>query len=244
MDVTRNVLPRNGARLHGGSVLPDRRSRASEAMEVVHRIAEQVEKGSNLQKTHAARLEFQERSAQMAMELLELDLPAECVEDNCDVDDDVENDTSYIPFRGGWAETFPSMVSPEGKPDGAKSNIRIPFLFGTRRGCRASMAILAPPEATSLYQRIPFLTGSRRLPGGMGEDSTTLMEEEEAVALAKAKTEAAVRSLQRQREQKGEEEAGKERDEERPGSLRGTAGVLAAKQAADGARERDRKSVV
>ena len=50
---------------------------------------------------------------------------------------------------------------------------RIPFLFGTKRGRCAAIAILAPPESTSLYRRIPFLIGSQR-PGEMIADSPVL----------------------------------------------------------------------
>ena len=72
--------------------------------------------------------------------------------------------STRVPFLGGWAETFPGVVERGtglGKPGSA--HCRIPFLFGTQRR-PAALAILAPPESTSLYTRIPFLSGSIRPP--------------------------------------------------------------------------------
>ena len=64
-----------------------------------------------------------------------------------------------------------------------------PFLFDLVPGHGATMAVLAPPESTSLYRRIPFLMGSVRPDAyksdlhvlhagmGMGQDHTTQGEE-------------------------------------------------------------------
>ena len=72
--------------------------------------------------------------------------------------------STRVPFLGGWAETFPDVVergTGAGSPGAA--HCRIPFLFGTQRR-PAALAVLAPPESTSLYTRIPFLSGSIRPP--------------------------------------------------------------------------------
>jgi hypothetical protein len=89
--------------------------------------------------------------------------------------------STRVPFLGGWAETFPDVVergTGVGSPGAA--HCRIPFLFGTQRR-PAALAILAPPESTSLYARIPFLSGSIRPPrsdetgkGTERQDNTTL----------------------------------------------------------------------
>mmetsp|Transcript_13702 Transcript_13702/g.31609 ORF Transcript_13702/g.31609 Transcript_13702/m.31609 type:complete len:586 (-) Transcript_13702:23-1780(-) len=117
-------------------------------------------------------------------------------------------ESSSIRFRDGWAESFPSAV------DGSSGDVnklptRIPFLFGTQRGKRAAIAVLAPPESTSLYKRIPFLLGSTRPPSefttssgvgiGMGEDVSTQEEELRALMIARQRAEHALQSLQRNR---------------------------------------------
>ena len=67
--------------------------------------------------------------------------------------------TSTLRFLDGWAETFPAVV--DASSGGGQLPTRIPFLFGTKRGRAAAIAILAPPESTSLYKRIPFLIGNK-----------------------------------------------------------------------------------
>jgi hypothetical protein len=75
-----------------------------------------------------------------------------------------EEVSTRVPFLGGWAETFPDMVERgAGMGRSGAAHCRIPFLFGTQRR-PAALAILAPPESTSLYTRIPFLSGSVRPP--------------------------------------------------------------------------------
>ena len=75
-----------------------------------------------------------------------------------------EEVSTRVPFLGGWAETFPDMVERgAGLGRSGTAHCRIPFLFGTQRR-PAALAILAPPESTSLYTRIPFLSGSVRPP--------------------------------------------------------------------------------
>jgi hypothetical protein len=85
-------------------------------------------------------------------------------------------------FLGGWAETFPSIVE-DSRVDSI-SPVRIPFLLGTQRGARATMAILAPPESMTLYKRIPFLTGTRR-PISYAESPVVGMGEDEMTSLSK-----------------------------------------------------------
>ncbi|EKX48352.1 hypothetical protein GUITHDRAFT_136861 [Guillardia theta CCMP2712] len=116
-------------------------------------------------------------------------------------------ETSSIRFRDGWAESFPSAVD-AASGDINKLPTRIPFLFGTQRGKRAAMAVLAPPESTSLYKRIPFLLGSTRPPSefitsaagiGMGEDVSNEEEELRALMIARQRAEHAMQALQRNR---------------------------------------------
>uniref|UniRef100_A0A7S0MXC1 NHR domain-containing protein n=1 Tax=Cryptomonas curvata TaxID=233186 RepID=A0A7S0MXC1_9CRYP len=94
-----------------------------------------------------------------------------------------EEVSTRVPFLGGWAETFPDMVERgAGLGRSGAAHCRIPFLFGTQRR-PAALAILAPPESTSLYTRIPFLSGSVRPPrstvqslGSPASDRRTLVE--------------------------------------------------------------------
>jgi len=119
-------------------------------------------------------------------------------------------ETSTLRFLDGWAETFPAVV--DASSGDGKLPTRIPFLFGTKRGRAAAIAILAPPESTSLYRRIPFLTGSVRpsekdlqLPpkgagNGMGQEDMCDAAHAEAARQAKRRTSEAMAAWKRERE--------------------------------------------
>lgn len=135
-----NMLPAvGGAKLRGlrsreeggaGWREQQRQSPPPEAMEVVRRVAEEVQRSSGVP----------QGAGGPSLGGLRAEVTGEgsCEEENCVMDGEEDGGTSYIPFRGGWVEAFSSMAPTDGQPAGSldDANIRIPFLFGTRRGCR------------------------------------------------------------------------------------------------------------